>query len=349
MTSRNAACGFLLFAALSGTGAAQVGTPPVSAQAPKSTSSSSDLVVARVEGEIITEKHLMTALGVIARQKLPPGETEQQRNVNLFKAGLDNVVIEILLKREARKLNLAPDKAKVDDELQKIAKSFSSPEEFQKALTAQGMTEARLRANLESSMSMQLVIDQASKDIPRATDEEAQKYYGENPKSFLAPERVHAAHVLLLVAKSTTPEQKAELKKKLEGIRADIESKKITFAEAAAKYSQDTGSASKGGDLGFFSRGVMVKPFEDTVFSMQPGSLSQVVETDFGYHIIFLLEKKPAGKIPFEEVKAEIKQRLDQTNKTKVAQRYVNDLKAKAAVETYMSPEEFIKRHPAAK
>ena len=126
-----------------------------------------------------------------------------------------------------------------------------------------------------------------------------------------------------------------------------MKSNKITFAEAAAKYSQDTSNAKEGGDLGFFPRGVMVKPFEEAAFNAEPGSLSQVFETQFGFHIVRVIEKKPAGIPPLEEVKSGIKQQLDQTSKRKARQQYVNDLKAKSTIENFMTPEEFIKRHMA--
>jgi len=270
----------------------------------------------------------------------------KQRNTILFKDAVDSLTAIALLKNQAKQLNLTVDKAKLDQEMATISKRFPSQEEFQKAMASQGLTESELRKNVEESMSLQLVIDQAAKDAPVATDADVQKFYEDNPEKFPMPEQVHAAHILLRVDQKSTPEQKAESKKKLEDIRADIEGNKISFSDAAARYSQDPSNAQKGGDLGSFPRGRMVKPFEDAAFATKPGTLSQIVETQFGFHIIKTLELKPAGKATLEEVRPAIKQYLDQVNRQKIAQRYLEDLKAKATIETFMTAEEFSKRHP---
>ncbi len=334
---------------------AQQQTPPASATAPKiqsppaAAAAGSDLVVMRVAGEPITEKQVLATINALARQKQLPADSQQERNLNLFKGATDNIVIETLLKKEALRLNLAPDQEKVEQQWQQLLKKFPSQADFQKALAAQNLTDAQLRKNIEESTKMQRVLDLAVKDVPLATDADIQKFYSENPQKFSRQEQVRAAHILLLVDQNSTPEQKAEIKKKLEGIHTEIESKAITFAEAAAKYSQDSSNAKQGGDLGFFTRGQMVKPFEEAAFSTLPGSLSQPVESQFGYHLIHVIDRKAAGMISLEEAKSDIKRLLDQTNLRKAAQQYVNDLKAKAAIENFMTPEEFIKRHMASR
>jgi peptidyl-prolyl cis-trans isomerase C len=335
-----------LIAALCLAAPAQQQTPPASKTAPPAASTGSDLVVLRVAGEPITEKQVLTVIAVLARQKQSPTDTKQERNMNLLKGAIDNLIIEALLRNEARRQNLESDQAKVEQQWQLLLKNFPSQADFQKALAAQGLTDAQLRKNIEENLKMQQVLDMALKDVPPATDAEVQKFYDDNQQKLSRPEQVHAAHILLLVDKNITPEQEAETKKKLEGIRAEIESNKITFAEAATKYSQDT-TAKEGGDLGFFPRGVMVKPFEEAAFNTEPGSLSQVFQTQFGFHLVRVIEKKPAGIPPLEEVKSGIKQQLDQASLRKARQQYVSDLRAKSTIENFMTPDEFIKRHMA--
>jgi peptidyl-prolyl cis-trans isomerase C len=286
---------------------------------------------------------------MLARQKQTPSDPKQPRNVTLFLGAVDNIISTVVLRNQVKQLNIAPDQAKVDQQMQAISKQFRSQEEFQKALASQRTTEADLRKNLEESTKMQQVIDQATKDVPPATDDEIQKFYDNNPKSFLVQEQVRAAHILLMVDKKATPEQKEEIRKKIEGIRADIEANTITFEDAAVKFSEDKSNASKGGELGNFPRGRMVKPFEDAAFAAEPGTLTPVIESEFGFHIIKVIEKKPAGTVSLEEAKPRIRQYLDQSSKRKATQQYVNDLKTKAGVETFMTPEEFLKRHPEVK
>jgi peptidyl-prolyl cis-trans isomerase C len=324
-------------------------TTAAPASTPAATDAGSDLVVVRVSGEPITENQVLSAMSSLSRQKIVPPDPQQPRNVVIFNGAIENLTMATLLKKQAHDQNIVADKAMVDQQMQVFAQRFASPEEFQKALSAQGLTQDLLRKNVETSMSMQQVLNEAVKNVPEATDADVQKFYDDNPDKFPVPEQAHAAHILLLADPKGTDEQKAEVKKKLEGIRADIEAAKITFADAAKQFSQDKGSASSGGDLGFFPRGEMVKPFEDAAFSGKPGTLSPIIESQYGYHIIQTLEVKPAGKASLEEAKASIKQYLDQTSKTKVAQKYTNDLKAKASIENFMTPEEFLKRHPEIK
>lgn len=127
----------------------------------------------------------------------------------------------------------------------------------------------------------------------------AEQIYKSNPQRFQQGERVHARHILI-------PLQQAGARATADALRQQIVDG-ADFAELAKKNSKDPATAEKGGDLGFFTRGKMVKPFEDAAFALaKPGDVSPVVETQFGYHIIQLVQKRQAGLQPFDEVKAEL-------------------------------------------
>jgi len=349
MMQRNLACVLVLGLAFCFAAPAQDQTSPPATPPPSAAPAESHLVVVKVQGEPISEKSVLSAIQQISKQKIVPQNPEQSRGMLLFQGAVDNLVISALLKREAKQQNLIADKAKLDEQMQAFEKQFASREEFLKALVSQKVTEEELRRSVEENLRVQQLMDQAVKDAPEATEEEILKFYENNTKALTRPERVHAAHILLMANKDATPEQKAEIRKKIEGIRADIEAGRISFEEAAAKYSEDKGNASQGGDLGYFTRGRMVKPFEDAAFAAQPGALTPVVETSFGYHIIRVIDHKPTDVMPLEEARPKIKQLLDQTNKRKLGQQYVNALKAKATIETFMTAEEFLKRNPEVK
>lgn len=136
------------------------------------------------------------------------------------------------------------------------------------------------------------------------TDEDIQAHYDANPDDFRKPEEVHARHILFKVAPDATPEQKAEARKQAEDILKQLEAGG-DFAALAQKHSQD-GTASAGGDLGWFGRGRMVPPFEQAAFNLTPGSLSQIVETQFGFHIIKVEEKRPEGVESLAEARPKI-------------------------------------------
>jgi parvulin-like peptidyl-prolyl isomerase len=337
---------FLLFVilliALSSTAAGQEAAS--SAPASPSPSESADLVVLRISGRPITEQQVLNTIEELARQMKLPYEKLQQRNSLLFKNALTNLITIALLKDQIQQQNITVSTAMIDQQVSRIIKQYKSQEAYQKALAAQGLTESELRKNLEGSMGPQLVLERVIMSVPQAADAEIEKFYTDNTSKFSLPERAHALHIFLAVPSNSAEDQKGVIKKKLEGIRADIEAGVLSFADAAAKYSQDAATASKGGDLGTFPRGR--KSFEDAAFDTKPGTLSAIVESPDGYHLIKTIDIKPAGQATLEESKESIKQYLEQNAKQTAKLNYIEELKSKARIESFMTEEEFIKRHP---
>ncbi len=145
---------------------------------------------------------------------------------------------------------------------------------------------------------------------------EVRKQYDSNVRQYGQEEERSAAHILVAVKPDATPEEKSAAKRKAEEIAAEAKADPAKFADLAKKYSQDPGSAAEGGDLGNFAKGTMVKGFDDAVFAMKPGEISDPVLTDFGYHIIKLNGVTPAKVRPFEEVRAQIEQDLKRQRAT---------------------------------
>jgi peptidyl-prolyl cis-trans isomerase D len=137
-------------------------------------------------------------------------------------------------------------------------------------------------------------------------EEDLRKYYEQNISRYTAAEERHAAHILVNAPKDMPAADRAKAKAKAESLLAEARKNPAGFAELAKKNSDDKGSAANGGDLEFFGRGAMVKPFEDAAFSMKPGEISNLVESEFGYHIIKLLEARGGEKKSFESVRPEI-------------------------------------------
>ncbi len=145
------------------------------------------------------------------------------------------------------------------------------------------------------------------KDKIDIKEEDIKNYYEKNIIDFQTPKMIHARHILIRPEGGEDGRDRA--RKKIEEILERLK-KGEDFAELAKNHSQDPGSAPKGGDLGWFPRGVMVRPFEDTAFSLKKGEISGVVETDFGFHIIKVEDIKEAGLIPYNEAKERIKKTL---------------------------------------
>ena len=146
----------------------------------------------------------------------------------------------------------------------------------------------------------------------KVSDEEIKKYYEERQREFGDQEQRQAAHILISVNASATESDKQMAKAKIEKILQQVRQSPGKFSELAKQYSQDTGSAANGGDLGMFAPGAMVKPFEEAVFKLKTGEISDVVQTDFGFHIIKLLAVKPGNIQPLSVARNTILDRLNQ-------------------------------------
>lgn len=143
----------------------------------------------------------------------------------------------------------------------------------------------------------------------QVTEEDSKRFYNENAAKFQGDEKRRASHILIGFGPGATPEAKAQAKKKAEEILAEVKKNPAKFAELAKKNSQDPGSAEKGGDLGMFGRGAMVKAFEDAAYSMKPGQVSDLVQSEFGFHIIKLTEVSGQAQ-SYESLKPQIRAEL---------------------------------------
>jgi peptidyl-prolyl cis-trans isomerase D len=168
----------------------------------------------------------------------------------------------------------------------------------------------------------------AMKSQVSINDEDVRKYYDENAARYSTPEERRASHILIAADKSLAAEERAKARAKADELLAEVRKTPDAFAELARKNSQDPGSAAKGGDLDFFARGAMVKPFEDAAYGMKVGETSGVVESDFGFHIIRVTDKRGGEQRSFEaaraEIEAEVRQQLAQAKFTEAATEFTN-------------------------
>lgn len=158
--------------------------------------------------------------------------------------------------------------------------------------------------------------------------DEVQKFYEQNKARYTTDEERRASHILIKAPEDMAAADKAKAKAKAEELLAEARKNPAGFAELAKKHSQDPGSAERGGDLDFFGKGAMVKPFEDAVYAMKKGEISNVVQSDFGYHIIQLTDVRGGQLRPFETVKAdietELRKQLAQKRYTELAEDFGN-------------------------
>jgi len=187
-------------------------------------------------------------------------------------------------------------------------------EEFQKDLE-------NVRKSLMTNHALKLLL----RDVT-VSEEEVAAYYEENKEEFSEPEQVKASHILV------------ESEDMAIEILAELEGKELTFEEAAEKYSTCP-SKQRGGDLGFFTRGQMVTAFEEAAFQLEPGSMSEPVKTEYGWHIIMVAEKQPARQKPLDEVREALSEKLTSEKQYKLYNDTLASLKEKYTVE-YMNKKE---------
>ena len=167
------------------------------------------------------------------------------------------------------------------------------------------------------------------------SEADLRKYYEENAARYTTPEERRASHILVKADKDAPAADRAKAKAKADALLAELKANPAAFADLAKKNSDDPGSAERGGDLDFFARGAMVKPFEDTAFGLQKGQLSPVVETDFGFHIIKVTDVRGGEKRSFEAARAEMEEEV----RRQLAQRRFSEVAADFTNMVYEQPD----------
>jgi peptidyl-prolyl cis-trans isomerase C len=233
-----------------------------------------------------------------------------------------------IAKAYASEHNITASDKEVDQEIEKIKKQvgdqarsssgqdLSNQEAYEQALKQNNITEEELRDNIRENLPVQKVQEKVAGNA-ETTDEEIQKYYEQNKEAqFTTPEQRCVRHILF----TKDQKQKAEdVKKQLED-GAD-------FAKLAKQYSQDPGSAEKGGDLGCLGKGETVPPFEEAAFGAKEGEIVGPVKTQFGYHILEVTDTKPKQTRPLSEVEPQIKSQLASEEQSKAFSKWLDEQK----------------------
>jgi len=235
---------------------------------------------------------------------------------------VDQLITERLINRAAAEANIEVTEADVNAEIDKIKANFPDEATFNQQLELAGFTLESLKEQMEPQVKLTKLVEPQV----QVTDEDLQTYYDENKANYETPEQVRASHILV-----DSREEAEEILAQLKG-GAD-------FAKLAQERSKD-GSAANGGDLDFFGRGAMVAPFEEAAFALEVGAISDVVESEFGFHIIKVTDKRAAGTTPFEDVKEEIRETLHSQRLSERTQTYIEELRTAAKIENSLAPEE---------
>jgi peptidyl-prolyl cis-trans isomerase C len=303
-----------------------------SKQAKPTAAASASTPIAKVNGTVITRSELDRAVKIMLAQNRQTQPLTDEQKKSLENALTNQLISAELLYQAGRKYEIKDVDKQIENLVAQRKAKFPSPEEFQKWSRENGLTDKDLKEFARKEIYINNLVE---KDIvPKATvtEAEAKKFYDENPDKFKNPETVKASHILVGTKENDSAADKATAKAKAEALLKRVKAGE-DFAEVAKKESSCP-SAAQGGDLGYFGKGQMVPEFENAAFGLKPGEVSGIVETKFGYHIIKLVEKKPAGTVTFAESQQMISEYLKTTKIQAEIGALVEKLRKDAKIET---------------
>lgn len=276
---------------------------------------------------------------------------------------VNDLIVKELLDEEMEKKKIDATKEDINKALKEIIEKVGSKEKFNNILRQNGISNIRFKEDLKEEVKVKKLVDSMKR--VSISDSDVKRYYENNRSKFTYPEKVRASHILVMAnkmeimnsikdSKSLSKEEiekrvESEMKErrlKAQNLHKELVKDKSQFEKLARENSDDPESAKQGGDLGFFAKEEMVGPFSKVAFSLKPGTISDIVETPYGYHIILVTDRAKAGTAPLDNVKLEIKAFLENQEKVKVLQAYVDKLKKEATIkfdDPSFNPEEIQK------
>ena len=269
------------------------------------------------------DRQVMAMLGSKADQ-IPPAQMEALMG-RFRQQAVQGFVVRTLLSQEADKRKLTVSDKDVDSELALIKTRLPEGKALEDILKSEGMTLAQLRSDLTAKLRIDMLLKAEVPTNGVVSDEEVAKFYNEQKDRFLQPETVEARHILIKVDATDDAKAKADKKAKIEGIRKQLV-EGGDFAKLALANS-DCPSKERGGDLGTFPRGQMVKEFEEAAFNQATNAIGPVVETQFGYHIIQVMAHNAAKTNTLEEMKPKLVEHLKQKQQMEVFEKLIEKLK----------------------
>ncbi len=256
-----------------------------------------------------------------------PDKPEEEARAEIEQFARENVIEQVLLHQAAQRDGSDVPPERVDEAYEAVLKQHGGKTAFfRRYFDSDESKEPEVKKDIERRMRTEAFIDSIVGDVMESTEEELKQFYDDNPERFTQPERVHAAHI---VKHAKTPEEIEKARPELEQVRKRLRNNS-NFAEQAKEHSD---CPDNGGDLGVFPRGQMVPEFEDVVFNMEPGQVSEVFESPFGLHVAQVSEKFPEKVMPYDEVKTTIERNLPQIKRQEAIEKFIDKEKEKAVIE----------------
>ncbi|MEA1933133.1 MAG: peptidylprolyl isomerase [Thermodesulfobacteriota bacterium] len=291
-------------------------------------------IVAKVNGEPIYESQVTHEVDKQLQkfQKHGMRGLRPELENKLKKNALNKIIDQHILVQASRRAAIADIEKRAGEKLESLKGDFASKEEFQQYLKAKGMTAKSLMTSTKQRIRMNEYLKSRGLAKPHVPEEEIKKFYELKKDGFKRKESVMVSHILARVAKDTEPAERRKAGERAKDLRRRVVAGK-DFAVIAGKYSDCARTKQAGGDLGYIKRGFMPPGFDEVAFTLNKGEVSKVIETEFGYHIIKVVDKKPAGYVPIEDVKDFIKKYLQKGILREKIALHTKELKQKAKIE----------------
>jgi len=286
-----------------------------------------------VNGVVIQEEEVNR--GLLYQQQRMLATTGQMIKPDMMpearKMVLENLIDRELLYQQSRKKGISIKDAEVNEQLDRLKKQYPNEQAFKDSMAEDHLTEDTVKSRIKMNLAVQQFVEKEFEGKVQVTEAEAKAFYDGHPEYFTEPETIRASGILIKTDVKSDAAKKEEARKKMEDIQKRVQ-KGEDFAILAKDFSQDA-SAAQGGDLGTIPRGRMPKALDDAAFSLKPGEVSNVLETELGFHLIKVHEKKPERVVPLKDVEEKIRQHLSNQKLKQMVDEHLNEVKKTAKIE----------------
>ena len=293
-----------------------------------------DQELATVNGKKITSADIERALRMRYGPSLDQMPAEQRANSikQVTPRMTEELISRNLLLEAAKAAKTKTNAEELKTTLEQIKGSLPPTVKFEDYIKKMGHNEKSFEAEVAEELLINFHVQEILSTVKAPTDAELKKHYEENKESFNSKESITASHILLKTDPGSDEKVKSGKLKAIQKLREQLITAKGVGFDKLAKEHSDCPSSARGGDLGSFGRGQMVPAFEKAAFTQKIGDVGEVVETQFGYHLIKVTKKSTAGQRKFEDVKEEISRQLDAPKRQKTMQEYIASLESKAKI-----------------
>lgn len=293
-------------------------------------------IAVSVDGKVLKTAQLekdVKELMKIYKDKIPKDKTKEAK-ADIKKQLVEKFIIRTVLENEIEKRKIEANEKEINESMNNIKANIPADKKFADFLKENNLTMKELNKVLAFDIKVKkIVLAQLGGDNTKPSKEEISKFYNDNTDKFTVPENVHVRHILVLINKGDDDKVKSEKKAKMENLRKKILDG-ADFAEVARQNS-DCPSKEKGGDLGNIIKGQTVEPFENAAFSQEKNEIGPVITTDYGYHVIQVLDHNQKKTIALEEVESKISDYLEKQKQMDAFTALVKKLRENAKIILY--------------